>query len=230
MSDIKGKQKHRRDIPVIFITAKTDEKSIEKAYDIGGIDYVTKPFKPKELLARLKRELKLKSLIKHLEFIASHDPMTGIYNRRKFFELSEDKFINKKDNLYAVMIDIDKFKSINDTYCHQTGDKVIKLVTKTISEYLLEESVFGRLGGEEFAIICNLPSFDSVKQNIEAIRSAIEKLEIIADNGNIVKFTISIGVTKAKKDTKTLDDLLKKADFALYEAKGTGRNRSIFRS
>jgi len=98
-----------KDIPIIFITAKTDENSIEKAYDIGGIDYVTKPFKPKELLARVKRELKLTFLIHNLNYLASHDPMTGIYNRRKFFELAT-KLFKTSTELFVVMIDIDKFK------------------------------------------------------------------------------------------------------------------------
>lgn len=218
-----------KEIPVIFITAKTDEDSIEKAYDIGGIDYVTKPFKPKELLARIKTQLKLKSLINHLIYISSHDPMTGIYNRRKFFALSEDKFITQKENLYAIMIDIDKFKLINDTYGHPLGDKVIKKVTQTISKHLSDKAIFGRIGGEEFAIVGNHPSFEGIIEDIEFTRKTIEKLVVIADNGDSVKFTISIGIVKSNINITTLDDLLKLADSALYEAKGTGRNKSIFR-
>ncbi|MCK5686469.1 response regulator, partial [bacterium] len=154
--------KSTKDIPVIFLTAKTDEESIAKAYDVGGLDYVTKPFKVKELLARVKTQLKLNFLIEHLEYISSYDAMTGIYNRRKFFELSEEKFKTQKDTLFAVMIDIDKFKAINDAYGHPLGDKVIKLVTKTIGEFFGEEAVLGRLGGEEFAIVYNSHSFETV--------------------------------------------------------------------
>ena len=123
-----------RNIPVLFITAKTDEDSIEKAYDVGGSDYITKPFKPRELLVRIKTQLKLKELINHLDFIATHDEMTGIYNRRQFFHLASQRFIESKENLYAVMMDIDNFKQVNDKYGHSIGDKVIKIVTKTISE------------------------------------------------------------------------------------------------
>jgi len=218
-----------KDIPVIFITAKTDEDSIEKAYDVGGIDYVTKPFKPRELLARIKTQLKLQKVLEHLEFVASYDEMTGIYNRRKFFALSMERFDDAKDNLCAVMIDIDKFKRINDNFGHPVGDEVIKIVTKTISENLLNDTIFGRIGGEEFAAICHSENSQDVLENIEMIREKIDNLEVTTPDGQSVKFTISEGIAKATEDTKTLDELLKEADIALYEAKGSGRNRVIFR-
>ncbi len=217
------------DIPIIFITAKTDEASIEMAYDVGGIDYVTKPFKPKELLARVDRELKLRSMIEHLEFIASHDSMTGIYNRRKFFELSELKFKNHKNNLYAIMIDIDKFKAINDSYGHAIGDKVIKKVTQVISEHLNDNDIFGRLGGEEFAIVCCIKSIDIIQERVELIRKNIKDILLKTVNNHEVRCTISSGIAYAHSDIPNLDSLLKVADDALYEAKNSGRNRNIFR-
>ncbi|MDO8454018.1 MAG: diguanylate cyclase [Sulfurimonas sp.] len=219
-----------KDIPVIFITAKTDEDSIERAYEVGGIDYVTKPFKPRELTARVKTQLNLKFLIEHLEFIASYDEMTGIYNRRKFFELAEKRFEFNADDLYVAMIDIDKFKLINDMYGHPTGDAVIRKVTQTISEHLESELIFGRLGGEEFAIVCNSQSLDEITKKLELIRVAVSSFELRSDNNESIKCTISAGYAKAKSETKNLDALLKEADVALYEAKGSGRNRVIFRS
>jgi len=219
-----------KDIPIIFITAKVDEDSIEKAYVNGGIDYVTKPFKPKELIARIKTQLKLKCLIKHLEYISSHDVLTGIFNRRKFFELGEYRFENQHKNLFAIMIDIDKFKLINDTYGHPLGDDVIRLVTKTITQHLPKESIFGRLGGEEFAILCNASSSEVVFHDVELMRKAIEQLGVVADNHDVVKFTISAGVVKNNTQINTLDGLLKEVDLALYKAKGEGRNRSVIRN
>ena len=216
-------------IPVLFITAKTDEDSIEKAYDIGGSDYITKPFKPRELLARIKTQLQLRKLINNLDFIATHDEMTGIYNRRQFFNLASKRFKETKKNLYAVMVDIDKFKEVNDKYGHSIGDEVIKIVTKTIADSISKDAIFGRIGGEEFALVCNAESKATVMKNIESMREKIEKLEVKAHNGEIVKFTISEGVSKAKVKTKNLDELLKEADIALYEAKGSGRNKVIFR-
>ncbi len=218
-----------KDIPVIFITAKTDEDSIERAYDVGGIDYVIKPFKPRELLARVKTQLKLKELLEDLEFIASHDEMTGIYNRRKFFYESSKKFEDSKEDLFAIMIDIDNFKTINDSYGHPLGDKVIKLVTSTIAQNTLSNCIFGRIGGEEFALVCNSNSKIKLLNSIEDIRKSIEQLEVISDSKESVRFTISNGIAQANENTTSLDELLKEADIALYEAKNCGRNKVIFR-
>ena len=222
-------QHHTRDLPIIFITARSDEESIEKAYKIGGNDYVTKPFKTLELLARIKTQLQLKELIENLERIASYDEMTGIYNRRKFFEIAVAMFKNSTENLYAIMIDIDKFKNVNDTYGHPVGDKVIKAVTAIIAEHLCTDAVLGRVGGEEFAILCYPDDEIMVNKTMEEIRQKVEELEIFTDDNKIVKCTISEGVVAATQEIKTLDALLKHADDALYEAKGTGRNRVIFR-
>lgn len=219
-----------KDIPIIFITSMTDEESIEKAYDIGGKDYVTKPFKPKELLARLKMQLEFREMIKNLQYMAYHDPMTGIYNRRRFFELAIPMFENY-DVVYATMIDIDVFKKINDTYGHDVGDEVIISVTKTISELLPKEAVFGRLGGEEFAIISISKPLDEIINTIENIRGEIECLTF---NTNNKTFHISISAGIAMKQTSftnsgAIDSLLKLADDNLYEAKQSGRNKIIFK-
>ncbi len=218
-----------KNIPVIFITAKTDEDSIEKAYEVGGMDYIVKPFKPRELKARVKTQLHLRDLIEHLEFIASYDEMTGIYNRRKFFNSAIKKFNNDRKNLYAVMIDIDKFKLVNDTYGHAVGDKVIKIIAETISQNISEDSILGRIGGEEFAILGNFISKEEVIKQMEEIREEIDKLEVVTDTSLVVKFTISEGISKATDEMKDVDELLKIADKALYSAKGTGRNKVIFR-
>lgn len=217
-----------REIPIIFITAILDEAVIERAYDIGGVDYITKPFKPKELLAKIKRELKLRYLIKNLEYTAAHDVMTGIYNRGKFFELAQ-KLFDEDSNLVAVMIDIDKFKAINDTYGHPLGDKVIIAVTQAIAAHLPEGAIFGRLGGEEFAIICSHDSLNKARDTVESMRKQIENTQIITENGTEVTCTISAGIAGLDTNTKSLDHLLKKADDMLYEAKNSGRNKTIFR-
>lgn len=220
---------HTRDLPVIFITARSDEESIEKAYKIGGNDYITKPFKTLELLARINTQLMLKDLIENLERLASYDEMTGIYNRRKFFEIAMVMFDNSRDNLYAIMIDIDKFKIVNDTYGHPVGDMVIKAIANIISENLCADTVLGRVGGEEFAILCYPDSYNKINETMERIRLKVENLEIYTQKNELVKCTISEGVVAATPEMKTIDELLKLADEALYEAKGAGRNRVIFR-
>ena len=156
--------------------------------------------------------------------------MTGIYNRRKFFELAEKKFEQFDDDLYAAMIDIDRFKSINDTYGHATGDRVIKKIANTLLDCINPESVLGRIGGEDFAIVCTSGDKEHLEQQIEQLRRKVESLSVNSDNDEEVKFTISSGIAKKTDTCITLDHLLKKADDALYEAKGTGRNKAIFRN
>ena len=219
-----------KDIPIIFITAKTDEESIEMAYDLGGIDYVTKPFKPKELLARVKTQIELKNLIASLEHLSSHDTMTGILNRRKFFELATTKFNHGTKNVYSVMIDIDRFKNINDQFGHHMGDAVIKKVVNTIEPYLEEGTLFARLGGEEFVLFGEYNSKETIYNEVEIIREKIERLSIYEDTGKAVNVTISCGISFHNGSFNTIDDLLKDADEALYEAKGEGRNKSVIRN
>ncbi|WP_294962996.1 diguanylate cyclase [Sulfurimonas sp.] len=221
---------HTKDIPIIFISAKTDEDSIERAYELGGMDYITKPFKARELTARVKTQIKLKNLLRNLNYIAYYDYLTEVYNRRSFFELANKMFDEEKDNLYTVMIDIDEFKKINDTYGHPTGDKVLKVVAQTIKKSLLRNDIFARIGGEEFAILLHCNSNEEIIQKNELIRQSIENLEVDTDEKIIIKLTISSGVSEVNSDIDTLDSLLKRADSALYEAKSNGRNRVVFRA
>jgi len=214
------------DIPILFITAKTDDESIVKGFETGGVDYITKPFRPIELLARVKTHLKLSQTLQELDFMASRDPMTGIYNRRRFFDLAQT-LLDTKENIFAVMIDIDKFKRINDTYGHPFGDVIIKSVVKTIARDLPENAIFGRIGGEEFAILIEDDSKLSVINLIEKIRKDVEEQEEFYENQS-VPFTISNGISQ-KTSKESLDSILKRADEALYEAKETGRNKVCFR-
>lgn len=218
-----------KDIPIIFITAKTDEDSIEKAYDVGGIDYVSKPFKPKELLAKVKREFKLQNLQKDLLLSASTDSLTSLYNRRYFTQTSEHIFdISKREhnNLSIIMIDIDKFKSINDTYGHQTGDYVILYFAKILKEFQRQSDLACRYGGEEFVLL--LPNTDilGAEQVAQKLRSKIESSIVQLPNKQELNFTISSGVSRINfKNDQNIESLLKRADEAMYEAKKSGRNK-----
>ena len=213
------KTKH---IPILFITAKSDNESMKEGFALGGLDYITKPFKSFELLARVKTHLKLNETLKSLHFLATRDSMTGIFNRRRFFELAHDIF-NSSDNIFAVMIDIDKFKNINDTYGHPFGDIIIKSTVTTIAEQLHSEDLFARFGGEEFVLLCKSEAMDSMINKIEDLRNSIEKLENNYED-NIIKFTISNGIAQ-KSFGDNLDKLLQRADTALYDAKEGGRNK-----
>ncbi|MBF0265808.1 MAG: diguanylate cyclase [Gammaproteobacteria bacterium] len=218
-----------KDIPIIFLTSKTDEDSIGKAFEAGGVDYVTKPIKTKELIARVRTHLKMQTLINHLEHISSYDQLTNIFNRRKFFEIAE-KMFQSSEPVFAAMADIDKFKSVNDTYGHPIGDVVLKSVVSNIKENLPGDTCLGRLGGEEFAIIYQGLTQDKVLENLESIRETIEQTDVAIDKSRTLNVTISIGVVEKLMTHHSFDELLKASDDALYEAKGTGRNKSIFRN
>lgn len=216
-------------VPVVFITAKADEESIEHAYDAGGADYVTKPFKPREVLARVRFQIERAEHIKKLEFYASRDPMTGIYNRRKFFEQAQRLFDLTSQGVFVGMIfDIDKFKHLNDTYGHAAGDAIIQGVTGAVGEMLDSEKVFGRIGGEEFAIVGWYADEKEALEQMERCRKAVGRRQVVHE-GVTLHCTVSCGLASKKSVTDTLDGILMEADKALYSAKGGGRNRTIIR-
>ncbi|MBV5321514.1 MAG: diguanylate cyclase [Sulfuricurvum sp.] len=217
-----------KNIPIIFTTAKTDEDSISKAFQSGANDYVSKPLKRSEVIARVQTQIKLKKTIDDLEYLASRDTMTGVYNRRKFFELSTPIFDLYEENLFVSMLDIDHFKKVNDSFGHDAGDLVIKLVAKTISEMLPENSIFARIGGEEFVAVCIDDSTDRMTQLFENIRTAIASSSVDY-NGHDISFTISNGVAQKNLSIQSIDELIKQADLALYDAKNSGRNKIVFR-
>lgn len=217
-----------KNIPIIFTTAKTDEESISKAYQAGANDYVSKPLKRSEVIARVQTQLKLKKTIDDLEYLASRDTMTGVYNRRKFFELSKPMFDQYEDTLFIAMLDIDHFKKVNDSFGHDAGDLVIKRVAKTISDMLPQDSVFARIGGEEFVAVCMDDSAERIMQLFDEIKNAISS-STIDYNGHQISFTISNGIAHKNPSIKTIDELLKQADLALYDAKNSGRNKIVLR-
>ncbi len=229
-----------KDIPIIFITAKTDEESIEKAYDVGGIDYITKPFKPKELFARVKTQLKMQRLIhnfetaqEELKLLASTDPMTKLYNRRYFSKISEHIIdLAKRDKTLAsvIMLDIDKFKNINDTYGHTIGDEVIVNLSVELQALTRNSDIICRYGGEEFVILLPETGDKGALAIAEKIREKIEALSLNIDEKESLKYTVSIGVSEINVDEDlNIEASLNRADEALYKAKEDGRNRvSLF--
>ena len=159
---------------------------------------------------------------------AYRDPLTQSYNRRYFYEVSEG-LLNlarrDKTSLCIVMIDIDNFKKINDTYGHLIGDEVIILLANKLKEIVRESDIVARFGGEEFVIVFPKSDLNATKLISEKIRSAIEK-EILKVNKLEVKFTISLGVSEFDYiNNKTIETMLDSADNALYNAKDNGKNQ-----
>lgn len=228
--------KKTKDIPIIFITAMSDEESIERAYLVGGSDYVTKPFKPKELLARVKKELQVQSLIQELEsskerlkLLASTDSLTNLYNRRYFSKISEhilDLAKREQEEISLIMMDIDNFKLVNDTYGHQVGDDVLIALSQKLRESQRKSDIVRRYGGEEFVVLLPNTNLDGAIVVAEKIREEIENIKVHTLEDKYVQFTVSLGVSMVKmKEERNLEVVLKRADDALYEAKRSGKNK-----
>lgn len=165
-----------------------------------------------------------------LRRLANIDGLTGVFNRRSFMEEGERQFaiaLRHSRNLSALMIDADHFKSVNDTHGHDIGDIVLKTLAKVIASRLRETDIFGRLGGEEFAVV--LPETDrhGAEQIGWAVVEAVRATEVALPNGEPLCFTVSVGVGSRMEGGESLNRLLKDADAALYAAKNGGRNRVV---
>lgn len=175
--------------------------------------------------------LKLKILNKELKELSNKDPMTNTYNRRYFSEISQKYLILSRRNeqdLSILILDIDHFKKINDTYGHNTGDEVIITLAECLKNCLRKSDIVSRFGGEEFVILLYGVCKNNTSQIAENMRKNIEKL-VISNEKVDLKFTVSIGGAcyDETKDDENLDKTLTRADHALYEAKNKGRNRII---
>ncbi len=158
-------------------------------------------------------------------YLANHDKLTSVYNRAKFEELFDIKFKEYKrykKELSLAILDIDHFKKINDTYGHQTGDKILKVLAKICTSSIRESDLFARWGGEEFVILMSETDIDQAKYICEKLRVKIENSTF----PNNIKLTVSFGVSNLKKED-TKEKFFKKADEALYRAKSRGRNKVV---
>jgi diguanylate cyclase (GGDEF)-like protein len=247
-----GGKEHLRDIPIVMVTGMTDMENLELAFSAGAIDYISKPVKAVELLARVRSLLKLKQemdlrksrerelleathqLMKAnqvLERLSLLDGLTEIGNRR-YFDIYLDRewkrAVRENKPLSMLFIDIDHFKAFNDTYGHQQGDECLKQVAGCLNKALKRPGDFlTRYGGEEFAAILPDTDVDGAVFQAEIMCSNIEDLAIPHTGTSVSdRVTISIGVASVIP-CSNLDSsaLIASADQALYKAKQAGRNR-----
>ena len=167
-----------------------------------------------------------------LKFLATTDSLSGLYNRAEFMELAQREFALAKINneeLSILMLDLDKFKNINDNYGHATGDEVIRVFGHMIKTSFRKTDIAGRIGGEEFAVILKNASLEEAKKVAEIFRESVARRKVIYGEQEI-SFTVSIGVASFSENSdkiKNIEDILKMADNALYRAKAEGRNRVV---
>lgn len=219
-------------LPVIVVTGDTEAR--EQAFHTGANDFLTKDSDRIELLARLRAHLKLADTIRQLEASqrelreqANTDPLTGLANRRFFGQITNKELSlmrRQQDYFSMMMIDIDHFKAVNDTYGHSAGDHVLREVARCLANSLREEDTIARIGGEEFAV--SSPATNRLASIVlaERLRKAVEGLELEYE-GSHIRVTISLGIALRPHDGDSLEDLLTVADERLYLAKEQGRNR-----
>lgn len=181
-----------------------------------------------ERTAELEREIaeRQQAQAKLLE-LATTDGLTGLYNRRHFMETATQEFERARRYrmpLSLLMIDADHFKSINDRFGHHIGDEVLKALATIVRRQLRETDLFARLGGEEFAILLPQTDFADARVAAERLRQTIAEHTVDTEQGPL-NFTVSLGLARIEPSTVDLDDLLRQADAALYQAKQNGRNR-----
>lgn len=242
-----------KDIPVIFLTAKSDARDVVKGFEVGGVDYVSKPFNVIELTARIRnhlalkkthdeiksanielreanaeiemKNLQLKTVMEKLELTAKTDMLTGLYNRRHMVDEIEKevaKFRRNNKSFSLLMADIDYFKNVNDSYGHNCGDHVLKLVAESLCSSIRKMDTVARWGGEEFLVLLPETGGEGAELLAERIRKKIAEQEVHYNN---IRFSITITLGIAVyASTERTDEFIKRADSALYKGKENGRN------
>ena len=219
-------------IPVIFVTARDKPKDEEMGFNLGAVDYISKPFQPSIVRARVRTHMNLKKKTDLLEKLAMLDGLTDIPNRRQLENrLAEeyDRALRNGRPLSLLMMDIDHFKAYNDNYGHGAGDECLRRVARALVQTLSRSSdLAARYGGEEFAALLPETDVRGAFHLAGKIRAAVADLGVVHDYSNVAPvITLSIGVAAHAVETPKQDimQLLHAADQALYLAKKEGRNR-----
>ncbi|MDL1963170.1 MAG: response regulator [Deltaproteobacteria bacterium] len=220
-------------IPVIFVTAMDASDDEAKGFELGAVDYITKPFKPVIVKARIRTHIQLKLKTDLLDRIALLDGLTEISNRR-CFDVTLEKEIRRaaRDGsfLSLVLMDIDFFKKYNDRYGHVAGDACLQRVAKALERVLKRASdCAARYGGEEFAMILPGTDMESAIHIAEEVRRTVAALNIQHAGSDVAEHvSLSLGVATVSADQKMSPlELIEAADASLYQAKENGRNRTI---
>lgn len=179
----------------------------------------------------LSRTKILEDMQKHLQDQVHKDSMTGLYNRRYFNEMAETLLFNARRDgteLCVIMLDIDNFKIINDTYGHSIGDDVIYNIAELLKNFTRSSDICVRFGGEEFVVVLPNTSLENSIKISEKIRKIVEENLLITKAKQEIRYTISMGIAKVEKGDNSLEIALNKADALLYEAKNSGKNQIKF--
>ena len=231
-------------IPIILVTARDSTQDKVDGLDAGADDYLTKPVNFPELEARVRSMLRIKRLQdeldqknrelelvnKRLRKLSVTDGLTELFNHRHIHELLHEEFERTKrsgEPMAVAMMDLDRFKLVNDTYGHPTGDVILYETAEILRQTVREIDMVGRYGGEEFIAILPGANEDDAAHFAERVRQAVAN-HVFQDEANEVRMTMSGGVASfPDADTDHPDLLIKRADEALYAAKEGGRNQIL---
>lgn len=225
-----------RQLPILLMGDDGELDRLAKGLELGANDYLIRPVDRNELLARVRTQLRRKRLQDQLRqnyqrglSLALTDELTGLYNRRYVFAHFNERLARTPEgssDVALMLFDIDHFKQVNDTHGHSAGDEVLRELAERAVREVRSVDLVGRLGGEEFVVVMPETNLAGAFVVAERLRTAIaEEPFTLRSTGDKLPVTVSIGVAVAGEDSDNLDDLLKRADEALYAAKKAGRNR-----
>lgn len=208
-----------RHIPVLFLSASRDDASIVKAFEVGGQDYIAKPYRVQEVLARIQTQLKLKLATEKLQHLALYDELTGVANRRKFL-LDAQKWIadaqKSKAPFFLFALNIDQFAEINDTYGFAIGDEVIKSIVVIIKKCLTAGFSAARFGGSEFFLVFTSISETEAKKQVATVKEMAEKAKFKSFPDLALK--IKVGYAQYLPEEKNIAETIGRAHKAMAES------------
>ncbi len=225
-----------RHVPILLIINADDLEELAKGLDLGVTDYLIQPFDSNELLARTRTQIRrrryhdlLRDLLDKSVSMAYTDALTGVYNRR-YMQAHLDRQVmeiaDTRKSVSVIMLDLDRFKSVNDSHGHTAGDKVLKEASRRISANIRDFDMVARYGGEEFVVVMPNTDLNVATAVAERLRQGLESAVFAVDESETrLKVTASLGVATTRDPMETAESLLRRADSALYAAKNAGRNR-----
>ena len=226
-------------IPVLYLTASANEADIVRGVEAGAVDYLLKPFsgpvliaKLRAVLARVAAESKLQKKLRFAEENATTDGLTGLLNRRSFDERLAELTalaVRHRESLAVLMLDIDRFKAVNDEYGHPAGDIALRFVADRVRQVLRTGDMAFRYGGEEFVVLLRKCDRAGAVAVYDRLREELRRQSVDFGHGVSRSITISGGIaTLGGERGSRVDDLVARADRALYAAKAAGRDRVEF--
>jgi two-component system, cell cycle response regulator len=224
-----------RDVPVVFLTGRSDTADMVDGLRLGAHDYLRKPCEPAELLARVQAAARVKRLQdelrqrnEELDLVSRTDSLTGLHNRRHVEEYLARLLSLARRNgepIAVLLVDIDHFKLVNDGHGHDAGDVVLREVADRMARIVRLEDMVGRWGGEEFLVVLPNTATQGAAELAERLRQAVAEEPCRLPDGGAVQVTISLGCAASLTDDA--GPLVRSADAAMYEAKESGRNRVV---